>query len=127
MGSIAFMTTSALSSYFSGRRRTMVVLWVNVLSVFVNIALDYMLIFGVGPFPEMGVKGAALGTVISRAVASLCFAIVMWKECYTTPFDFRQQFQFDPALFKRLLRFGVPSGHCRLFSVRFCHWFFRRT
>ena len=110
MGSIAFMTTSALSSYFSGRRRTMVVLWVNVLSVIVNIILDYVLIFGVGPFPQMGVSGAALGTVISRAIASLCFAIVMWKECHTTAFDFRKQFQFDAPLFKRLLRFGVPSG-----------------
>ena len=39
----------------------------------VNAGLNYALIFGVGPFPEMGVQGAALGTVLAQ-----CFAVAVY-------------------------------------------------
>ena len=50
-------------------------------SVLLNIALDPVLIFGLGPIPRMGIAGAALATVIARA-SSLCIvgAVILRRE-----------------------------------------------
>jgi MATE family multidrug resistance protein len=109
-GSLAFVLTGVLSSFYSGRRRTIIVLWVNLLSVLVNVSLDYALIFGWSIFPEMGIRGAALATVISRVVAVGCYVAVMLWGSERSVYDFLPNREFDRKLFGRLVKFGVPSG-----------------
>ncbi len=43
----------------------------------INVILDPLLIFGIGPFPELGIKGAALTTVISRSVGFVLILTVL--------------------------------------------------
>lgn len=60
---------NALSFSFSiayrNIQKTKVPLYISIVSSSMNILFNYLLIFGIGPFPELGVKGAAIATVIS--------------------------------------------------------------
>jgi len=63
-----FFVFSALMRGYGNTRTPMRVMLV---SVALNVVLDPLLIFGWGPFPAMGIEGAALATIFSRGVASL--------------------------------------------------------
>ena len=52
---------------------------IGSLSVVLNIALNACLIFGLGPFPEMGISGAAIATVIARAFECAFILVVVLR------------------------------------------------
>jgi putative MATE family efflux protein len=76
------------------------VLW---LANVINIALGPCLIFGLGPFPEMGVTGAAVATSIGRGTGALYAFSKLWRgggRLHVRPHHFR----LDPSLMARLAR-----------------------
>jgi putative MATE family efflux protein len=75
----------------------------------VNIVLDPLLIFGIGPFPAMGVAGAALATVIAQGVSFALVALYLRKAEDLLP-DTKEQWQFDGRIIKDMFRIGLPSG-----------------
>ena len=58
-----------LSTMFRCMNRSKLALYISILSTALNITLDYLLIFGVGVFPRLGSRGAALATVFSQWIA----------------------------------------------------------
>jgi putative MATE family efflux protein len=74
----------------------------------VNLVLDPIFIFGFGPIPAMGVRGAALALVISRVVwVILCVKYFASGKSRVKPV-FRS-FRVEPRLLKEILRVGLPS------------------
>lgn len=109
-GSVSLLVSVALSCYFSGRRQTAVVMYVNVLGVLVNFLLDYLLVFGVGPFPEMGIRGAAVATVLARCgEIALYVFLILRAERSATESLFRYC-RPGRVMTLQYLRYGVPSG-----------------
>ena len=63
------------SGIYIGSGRSDIPFFFNAIGLLCNIALDPLLIFGMGPFPVMGTKGAALATILSQGVVLLLFIL----------------------------------------------------
>jgi MATE family multidrug resistance protein len=82
---------------------------VNIIGAVINIPLDYALINGVWGFPELGIRGAALATVVSWAVIAGLFALLIFRR-RNEGFGVFSRWRFDAELFGRLMKYGGPGG-----------------
>ena len=105
-----FNASYALSGFFSGRGKTWPVMWVNILATMINLILDYVFIFGHWGFPEMGIKGAGLATVLAGIFSFLAFIALMSTEKNNTTYHTLKGWRPEKELFVRLMRYGLPSG-----------------
>jgi Na+-driven multidrug efflux pump len=95
-------------AFYVGIARTKVITWTTIVLAAVNIILDYSLIFGNFGMPEMGIKGAALASVIAEFSACLFFVVYTLTKI---PLRHYQLFYFrdlSRALLGRILRVASP-------------------
>ncbi len=74
-----------------------------------NIAFNYIFMFGVGPIPAYGLSGAAMGTVLSRAIGVVVAFIIVYSGRNVIKVG-RGSYWPDIQLFKDILGIGLPSG-----------------
>ena len=82
---------------------------VNVAGLVFNVVLDPVLIFGIGPFPELGVSGAAAATVTAQALVSLLFFKAVLREKVLFP-HLRIWVLVPVKVWREIVRIGVPSA-----------------
>lgn len=112
---------AALSAFFIGRGKTMLVTSVAILSNIINFALDFALIFGIdGIIDGMGTEGAAIATVVSEIVGLVILFIVFLNKRNRTKFN-TLQLKFDKEIFWSCLKIGTPLAIER--ALNLLAWF----
>lgn len=110
-GMLPALLVMVLKSYLAALERTQVVLWVMVAGAVLNVGINWVLIFGNLGAPEMGVRGAAVASVV---VATLTFAgLVAYAGLVAALREhrlFSRLWRADGAALARVFRLGWPIG-----------------
>lgn len=85
-----------------------IALRVSIISLCLNVAINYLLIFGRLGAPEMGVRGAAVGTLAARAAECVIVAVHMFRREKTLDIHLRDYRRIDRAMLRDVLRVGTP-------------------
>lgn len=80
----------------------------NLMALAINATLNYALIFGNFGFPEMGIQGAALATLIARISEFVVAAVYMLCIDKKLKIRIKDFFKFDKVLFKDLMVISSP-------------------
>jgi multidrug resistance protein, MATE family len=116
IGLIPGLLMMVLKSYLAALGRTQVVFWVMLGAAVLNGLLNWALIFGNWGAPELGIRGAALASVLVQT-ASLA-GLVLYTQAATPEYAlFRRFWRADPQALGRVFRLGWPIGLTNLAEV----------
>ena len=117
-GAAPMLASVALSSFWSGRGLTGMVMATGLVTACCNVPFNYLLIFGakfrIGGvelvIPELGIAGAAYGTIAAGAVG-----LAVYAAGFLLPFGTRRTYHTltikpEADLLKRIIRYGTPNG-----------------
>lgn len=101
----------AFKQFSEGLSQTRYPMYATIIANVVNIILNYLLIFGTFGFPEMGIIGAAIGTLVSRFVMVLYIWFLLKSKKkfhdYVTGFNFKI---LEQKVIKKIISLGFPSS-----------------
>lgn len=104
--------------FADGMSETKYSMWATILGNIVNVVLNYLLIYGIWIFPELGIVGAGIGTIASRFVMLGYMHYVMQKKERFHPFF--EKFSLKNIKRKvnvEIIRLGAPSAMQMFFEV----------
>ncbi len=103
---VFFMLGGALRS--AGDARTPMILGFVLTAL--NIALNVVLIRGLGPIPAFRTAGAAMGTAIASGLVTTYAIVRLWRGGWVVQFPRGRELRPDWAIIRELFRFGLPAG-----------------
>lgn len=107
VGLIPFAINQSYATNIKETGQTLIPMIASFVAVGTNAVLDYLLIFGIGPFPKLGVMGAALATVIARYIEAII--VIVWAHTHA------KQNQYLKGAY---VGFGVPGQELKAILIK---------
>ena len=109
-----------LRQFAEGLFQTRMAMYATLMGNMINVILNYLLIFGLYGFPELGVEGAAIGTFFSRWAMVFFMATNVKKKKSFRRYNRKiYRVNLNKELFKRIIFLGFPSALQMFFEVTF--------
>jgi putative MATE family efflux protein len=102
------MISLAINAFFLANGKTWVVLISALITATSNVILDYLMIFGKGGFPEMGLQGAACASTLADLSGMLFLSIFLIFSKERKQYQLFSHFSFNLASMKELFKIGSP-------------------
>ncbi|SJZ91876.1 MATE family efflux transporter [Selenihalanaerobacter shriftii] len=115
LGSLALFFPIIADNILRGEGNTFIPMITVIIGAVLNIALDPFLIFGIGIFPKLGIRGAAYATIFSRLVSGIFIGIFLFRNYRQFELDIKS-FKFDFEVIKEVYQVGLPSMIMQLLS-----------
>ena len=109
LGMIPALIVMVLKSFLVALELTAMILWSTVVAAVLNIALNYVLIFGNFGAPELGIQGAAIASVtmqVATVIVLVAYVLRRLPQYQLT----RNPWRPDPQIMARVFRLGLPIG-----------------
>ncbi len=119
LGQFVVVSIWATNQFFMGIHQAKITMITALISQVVNVLANYALIFGKWGFPEMGIAGAAWGTVIGAVVNALTRVLWFLSPSFHKTFRSRTSFRFDWAKIRDLVKIGAPAGFALMVNAAF--------
>lgn len=103
---LAFINIS-FRTFYIGTTNTKFLIYSAAIMAIVNIGLDYLLIFGNYGFPEMGISGAALASVIAEGSSVIFFILITFLKVDKSKYQLFQFHKFQFKIIKDILNVAV--------------------
>lgn len=108
IGSMAMFIPMIANNILRGEGNSIVPMIAMLIGSVINIVLDPILIFGIGPFPELGIEGAAIATVISRLLSGIFILWILIFGNNSIKINMRK-FKYDISIIRNVYAVGIPA------------------
>lgn len=108
--SIVPLMNNTFIAYYSGKGQTTRVSIAIIVAGIVNIPFNYILINGLFGFPQLGIRGAAVATIVAWFVELCILSLGMCSKKENQEYHLIEGIRFDIPVIKNILIYGIPSG-----------------
>ncbi len=117
LGSVFAILRNSFSCFFSGIGKTKYVMISAIGAMVVNVIANYCLIFGKFGAPALGIRGAAIGTIIGSIFGMILLMFAYFSKNNREEYNVMASSKFNMDMMKKLLYYGSPQGFESLLNM----------
>ncbi len=117
IGVFSMVVTFSFKAFFDGIGKTYVHMVASIVMNVTNVGLNALLIFGLWGFPEMGVLGAGVGTVIASYLGLIIIAAWSFKPKYFKLYRYFRKVNLNWTVLREIVRLSLPGGLATVFVM----------